>query len=134
MLPHNVLKCSNDARGETHFTPESSNNQTFFSPRELNFNNISAYDTTDIHPLGNLRFVAIAELPQDSQAYIAAEPDTLLDYHIYAEYYPYIAVDADIQYKPHEMPEPVQSVFADIVSRIDIDSPYNQNLDYYIDI
>jgi len=133
MLPHNVLKCSNDAREGTHFTPESSNNQTFFLPR-LNLNNIPAYDTTDIHPLSNLRFVAIAELPQDSQAYIAAEPDTLLDYHIYAEYYPYIAVDADIQYKPHEMPEPVRSVFADIISRIDIDSPYNQDLDYYLDI
>lgn len=133
MLPHNVLKCSNDAREGTHFTQNMQISPEIPHPR-LNLNNISAYDTTDIHPLSNLRFVAIAELPQDSQAYIAAEPDTLLDYHIYAEYYPYIAVDADIQYKPHEMPEPVQSVFADIVSHIDIDSPYNQDLDYYLDI
>lgn len=134
MLPHNVLKCSNDAREGTQFTQFTQTSSEILLPRELSFSNISAYDTTDIHPLGNLRFVAIAELPQDSQAYIAAEPDTLLDYHIYAEYYPYIAVDADIQYKPHEMPEPVRLVFADIVSRIDIDSPYNQNLDYYLDI
>ncbi len=134
MLPHNVLKCLNGAREGTQFTQFTQTSSEILLPRKLHLSNIPAYDTTDIHPLSNLRFVAIAELPQDSQTYIAAEPDTLLDYHIYAEYYPYIAVDADIQYKPHEMPEPVRSVFADIINHIDIDSPYNQDLDYYIDI
>ena len=134
MLPHHHIKHSIDACEGTHFS------QTFphISQDTTSSNGLSRmgslYDTTDIHPLTNLKMVAITDLPQSSQAYIAADPDTLLDYHIYAEYYPYIAVDTDIHYNSQNMPESVQSVFTDIIAILDIDSQHNQDTDLVIDI